>query len=268
MLLSKHKNHRNPKYLDWLRGQKCAVSGSPAECAHHIRLGTNGGTGIKPSDYFCLPLLNEFHTTGPDALHIIGEETFLTKYGIEPMELFAKYLKDYLSEKHDVLYGLESRTTETAIAQMIELIESKGPSLKSSPSKKKKKKKSKEGPSAPKISDSEFYEKAKELKNQRDRELREKLKSKGPGPKKSSFKGNDAYEKAKEMKRERDKELRAKLKKSAKKVSKTTKDLVSSELYEKAKEYKKAREKELRQKLKEKHKSYRKELKKKLNKKS
>ncbi len=38
-----------------------------------------------------------------------------------------------------------------------------------------------------------------------------------------------SYEKAKELKRKRDKEMRDKLKKSAKKVSKQTKSLVSSD---------------------------------------
>ena len=251
MELSKHKAHRNSKYLAWLRERNCVVSHQKAECAHHIRLGTNGGTGIKPSDYFCLPLLNEFHTTGPMALHVIGEETFLEHFGLEAKQLFIKFLKEYLAETFEIHYMLEGRRKpEEAIAELIGLIENKLPKLERP---KKKTKGSSQNAPQKSIKNDEFYQKAKELKREKDKELRAKLKEqKREHTPKATFKGNEAYERAKELKRQRDKELRAKLKeRSSKKTSPTLK---GNEFYEKAKELKRQRDKELRRKLKAKQK--------------
>lgn len=246
MELSKHKNHRSAKYLNWLRQQNCAVSGLKAECAHHIRLGTNGGTSLKPSDYFCIPLLNEYHVSGPEALHVIGEDTFLARFGLDPQELFIKYLKKFLIETFEIYYMLENRSKEETIDDLIGLIVNKLPKM-DRPSKKrpsiqsKAKSISKEKP-APSITENEFYQKAKELKKERDKELRQKLKaqaSKNPSP---SFKGNEFYEKSKELKRERDKELRAKLK--------------NSDHYEAAKAKKRMMDKEFRKKAKARKESF------------
>lgn len=247
MELSKHRAHRNPKYLEWLRGQKCAVSGQPAECAHHIRLGTNGGAGLKPSDYFCIPLLNDYHVCGINALHVIGEETFLTRFGLDPKALFIRYLKRYLIETFDIYHMLEGRSQEETIAELIGLIENKLPKLERPGKKKQKNKRS--------LADDEFYQRAKELKKKRDKELRKKLKEKAPPAKspskpsaKMSFKGNEAYERAKELKRQRDKELRKKLK--AKNPPKPA-SLKGQEFYEKAKEKRRQMDKEYRKKKKE-----------------
>ena len=84
MEFSKHKNHRNPNYLIWLREQPCVASGEKAQCAHHVRLGTNGGSSLKPSDYFCIPLIHEYHTTGLFAIHVVGEDTFLNQSRLWP----------------------------------------------------------------------------------------------------------------------------------------------------------------------------------------
>jgi hypothetical protein len=180
MELSKHKNHRNLKYLAWLRSQPCAVSGDKAQCAHHIRLGTNGGSSLKPSDYFCIPLLNEFHTTGTEALHMIGEETFLNSYKLDKVELFNFYLKAYLKETFDTYIQIEGRTPLELLAFIVELIEDKGPEKKL-----RTKKKTPAKSTLPKVSitESEFYQKSKELKRERDKELRSKLKIKVPSQK-------------------------------------------------------------------------------------
>lgn len=180
MELSKHKNHRNLKYLSWLRGQACAVSGDKAQCAHHIRLGTNGGSSLKPSDYFCIPLLNEFHTTGAQALHIIGEDTFLTTHKLNKVELFNYYLKAYLKETFDTYIQIDGRTALELLVFMVELIEDKGPEKKL-----RAKKKAAPKTKLPKVSitENEFYQKSKELKKEHDRELRAKLKIKVPSQK-------------------------------------------------------------------------------------
>ena len=225
MHLSKHRGHRNPKYLSWLRGRSCVVSGKKAQCAHHIRLGTNGGTSIKPSDYFCIPLLNEYHTTGPSALHLIGEETFLKNFGLNPRALFTAFLRDYLLEVHEISYSIGERTPEEDIFELITLIESKTIRVKRTSVKKTTKSKA---DSIPKVSitESEFYQEAKKLKNERDKALRKQLKEQGKGldsPKKQ-FKGNEFYEKAKEEKRIRDRELRKKSKELAAKYKKEQKE--------------------------------------------
>lgn len=242
MELSKHKNHRNPKYLSWLRKQPCVASGNKAQCAHHIRLGTNGGSSLKPSDYFCIPLLNEFHTTGLFAIHVVGEDTFLKQFKLNRNELFIKYLTQYLIETFDVYIQLEDKKDEELIAYMIKLVEEKGPKF-DRPKKKKKPKHS--------LVDDEFYQKAKEAKKTQDRELRLKIKEDVKLEKASSMtkslKGNEYYEKSKELKRLKDKELRAKIKESAQSQKK---QIQESEFHKQAKELKRARDKELRAKIK------------------
>ena len=238
MELFKHKNHRNSKYLNWLRQQNCVVSGKKAQCAHHIRLGTNGGSSIKPSDYFCIPLLNEFHTTGPDALHIIGEETFLKQFKLNKIQLFNYFLKKYLKEEFNTLIDLNDQTELSLLKILIELIEKEGPSI---PKTKKKK---------PSIAIDPAYQKAKEIKKAKDKEIRQSL---------NTFKGNEFYEKAKELKRQRDKELRQSINKKT-----TQKKSSNTEYYLKAKEAKKEQNKEFKEKQKQLMSAYRKEQYKKL----
>ncbi|WP_290736498.1 hypothetical protein [Halobacteriovorax sp. JY17] len=221
MHLSKHRGHRNQKYLTWLRGKNCVVSGKKAECAHHIRLGTNGGTSIKPSDYFCIPLLNEFHTTGSSALHIIGEETFLKLFGLSPKNLFITFLKEYLSENYDVLYMPGNKSPEEDISELISIIESKITRVAKSATKKASKPKMQGAPKVS-ITESNYYQIAKKLKNDRDKALRKQLKenSKDSTAPKKQFKGNEFYEKAKEEKRLKDREFRKKNKELAAKYKK------------------------------------------------
>ncbi|CBW25760.1 hypothetical protein BMS_0868 [Halobacteriovorax marinus SJ] len=220
--LSKYTAHRNQKYLAWLREQSCVVSGKKAQCAHHIRLGTNGGTGLKPSDYFCIPLLNEYHTTGSSALHIIGEETFLAQFKIDSKKIFIYFLRKYLSENYDILYGINNKSDEEVLFDLITIIESKI----DRPIKKVKRQKPKEKPATPKVSitESNYYQVAKKLKNERDKELRKKIKeSSTTSSIKKQFKGNEFYEKAKEAKRLKDRELRKRNKELAAKIKKEEK---------------------------------------------
>lgn len=258
MKLSKHENHRNADYLKWLRKQPCAASGQKAECAHHIRIGTNGGSSLKPSDYFCIPLTNEHHTTGLFALHVIGEDTFLKEFKLKKKELFVYYLKSYLLEKFEVHVQLKDFEPDVLIAQMIKIIEENGPKI-DRPKKKKKKKVESKIPKQS-ITENEFYQKAKEAKKVKDRELRLKIKEakaqevkpKVKKKKSNSLVGTEFYERAKEEKRLRDKELRRKMKtyQKSKRASVT-----ESDYYQKAKELKRIRDKEFRDKLKEQRKA-------------
>lgn len=251
MKLSKHKNHRNPAYLDWLRKQPCVASGNKAQCAHHIRLGTNGGSSLKPSDYFCIPLRNEFHTTGLFAIHVVGEETFFKEFKLDPRKIFVKYLKQYLIEKFDVHVQLKDPNQEDLIAYMIKLIEEKGPKF-DRPKKKKKAKQADQVLPKVSITESEFYQKAKEAKKIQDKKLRIVLESRKKESNNQKVKvdvtKSDFYQQAKELKRQRDKELRAKLKQAQKKEK--PKKNAPSEFELKAKELKRQRDKEFRDKLK------------------
>ena len=260
MKLSKHDNHRNPAYLKWLRNQPCAASAGKAQCAHHIRTGTNGGSSLKPSDYFCIPLTNEHHTTGLFAIHVIGEETFFKEFKLKKKKLFVYYLQKYLVEKFEVHVHVKGIEDDILIDQMIKLIEDNGPKFDKTKKRNKKSKKTKATVPKVSITESEFYQKAKEAKKIKDKELRLKIKESEtnvtkPRVKKKKTKslvGTEFYEKAKEQKRLRDKELRQKMKtyQKSKKVSVT-----ESEFYQKAKELKRIRDKEFRDKLKQQRKA-------------
>ncbi len=61
---------RDRGYLDWLRDQPCAATNRfPPSDPAHVRSGSNGGTGMKPSDDNALPLSHNEHAEQ----HRIGE---------------------------------------------------------------------------------------------------------------------------------------------------------------------------------------------------
>ncbi|EQC44048.1 DUF968 domain-containing protein [Bacteriovorax sp. Seq25_V] len=253
MELTKYSNHRSAAYLNWLRKQTCVISGRKAECAHHIRLGTNGGVSLKPSDYFCIPLRNEYHTTGLFALHVIGEETFIKQFKLNIHSLFVKYLKEYITHKYKILIDLKDKSDEQMIAYLIQILEEKDLAVSPVVKKKASAKAKSEKDLKIKLKGNEFYEKAKILKREKDKELRQNIKATTKREKVStSLVGNEFYEKAKELKRSKDKELRDKLKENAKKEKSSTKlSLKNNEFYQKSKELKRQRDKELRDKIKQ-----------------
>jgi len=66
------------QHLQWVRGHECAAGHRNAEgCggnieAAHVRIGTDGGTSMKPSDRFVIPLCSTHHRHQ----HTVGETTF------------------------------------------------------------------------------------------------------------------------------------------------------------------------------------------------
>lgn len=79
---------RSPAHRKWVRGFACACADARhpdqavpchplIECAH-VRTGTDGGTGIKPSDSWTVPLCKAHHAEQ----HAIGEPAFERKYGV------------------------------------------------------------------------------------------------------------------------------------------------------------------------------------------
>jgi hypothetical protein len=73
------KPRRSPAHRAWVRGHCCMACGSSAgiECAH-VRVGTDGGVGIKPSDKWTVPLCRDCHARQ----HQIGEESFEKQWGV------------------------------------------------------------------------------------------------------------------------------------------------------------------------------------------
>jgi hypothetical protein len=77
---------RCPQHLAWVRQCfRCAVTEGRAvhECfgkieAAHVRGGTDGGMGVKPSDCFVIPLCSAAHREQ----HNVGEAEFQRIYGI------------------------------------------------------------------------------------------------------------------------------------------------------------------------------------------
>lgn len=73
---------RAPGFLAFVRRhQCCCVEVDPTGCegeieAAHVRRGTDGGVGMKPSDCYALPLCSGHH----GEQHRTGEQTFEKKY--------------------------------------------------------------------------------------------------------------------------------------------------------------------------------------------
>lgn len=81
---------RKPNYrlasahLGWLRLLPCVACGAPGPNeAAHVRSGTDGGMGLKPSDRFALPLCKADHREQ----HQIGETAFWGTLGVDPLDL-------------------------------------------------------------------------------------------------------------------------------------------------------------------------------------
>lgn len=86
----KHKSGREnagkrcPAHRAWVRGFACSACGSTVaiECAH-IRNGTGGGLGVKPSDRWCVSLCKDCH----GLQHTVGEKSFWQLNGKDPLAL-------------------------------------------------------------------------------------------------------------------------------------------------------------------------------------
>src|SRR5205085_12624277 len=73
----------------WVRRHRCSVPGckrQPVECAH-VRGGTDGGVGLKPSDRWAISLCEYHHREQ----HAIGEPSFEHAYGIDLVDLAQEF---------------------------------------------------------------------------------------------------------------------------------------------------------------------------------
>jgi hypothetical protein len=94
---------RDKRYLDFIRGQDCIITGRQEGIeAHHVTVFSSRGIGQKPSDYWCVPLHSEEHAE----LHQEGEKGYWTRKGIDPHLLACAYLHIYLVENLEEGEGL------------------------------------------------------------------------------------------------------------------------------------------------------------------
>ena len=83
-LAAEPDGRKHPKHLVWIKKQRCLLdNGGPCHCggavdAHHVRNGTDGGTGLKPHDRWCVPLCRQHH----DQLHREGWRSFERLYNV------------------------------------------------------------------------------------------------------------------------------------------------------------------------------------------
>lgn len=81
----KDSGHECRAHLQWVRGFPCLVEGVNGHVcempivAHHIRVGTGGGTGLRPADANAVPLCDGAHRE----LHQHGERSFSVKYRVD-----------------------------------------------------------------------------------------------------------------------------------------------------------------------------------------
>ena len=87
--IRKQPQERNPSHLKWVRGHECAIAGDSGHTcggrieAAHVRTGTDGALGVKPSDRFAIPLCSVAHR----AQHAIGEAAFERRWRIKMREI-------------------------------------------------------------------------------------------------------------------------------------------------------------------------------------
>ena len=83
----KDAGKRSSAHRAWVRRHACCGCGASAPIeAAHVRTGTDGGMGIKPSDWWVISLCKSCHVEQ----HNIGEESFETLHGIS-MKYLARH---------------------------------------------------------------------------------------------------------------------------------------------------------------------------------
>ena len=88
----KKKTFRSEKYKKYIRSLPCVICNYPASEAHHVRIDGNAGTGMKPSDTYCVPLCPLHHAE----LHQFGKDTFFDRHGINVYKLLFKTVKGFV----------------------------------------------------------------------------------------------------------------------------------------------------------------------------
>lgn len=83
---------RSPAYCNHLRSFACVVCHSfdHVEVAH-VRNGTDCGMGLKPSDFYALPMCREHHSQQ----HCVGEKSFWAMHKIDPLTLAGEFNRSW-----------------------------------------------------------------------------------------------------------------------------------------------------------------------------
>lgn len=108
--LQKTKYWRSENYLSFVRSRPCVITGSSTDVvAHHVRCLGTWGTGIKPPDYYCVPITAEEHSK----LHAMGERPYWEKHRENPDALVTMTMLCYLATKpsDDFIQKLASLVT-------------------------------------------------------------------------------------------------------------------------------------------------------------
>lgn len=82
---------RSKPHRDWIETLPCATCGGRnGVVAAHLRWHTDGGTGIKPSDWWTWPACFDCHITDQ---HQAGEPEFFGRLSINPWKLCLSYAR-------------------------------------------------------------------------------------------------------------------------------------------------------------------------------
>ena len=73
----------NRRHREFVGGLPCCVCGADHAEVAHVRTGTDGGMGLKPSDRFTVPLCRRHH----DLQHQVGDTAFWGAVRIDPTGL-------------------------------------------------------------------------------------------------------------------------------------------------------------------------------------
>lgn len=84
------RGKRSPAHRAWVRGFACCACGSTQAIeVAHVRVGTDGGMGIKPSDKWCISLCKDCHAQQ----HQQGEQTFERAHNINMKGLALEFFR-------------------------------------------------------------------------------------------------------------------------------------------------------------------------------
>jgi hypothetical protein len=87
-LRQRHPPLRCPEHLAWIRHQPCCVDGCSGRAVpHHVRTGSSGGMGMKPSDDKTVPLCAAHHAE----FHRLGVHTFEDMYDVDLRQIAARF---------------------------------------------------------------------------------------------------------------------------------------------------------------------------------
>jgi len=107
---------RSPSFLKFVRGYNCAcVETDPTGCggkieAAHVRRGTDGGIGLKPSDRYAIPLCSEHHAEQ----HRIGEQSFEAKYRFKMRQVADRIWRKWLTSTESGRRYLQEQAAQAA----------------------------------------------------------------------------------------------------------------------------------------------------------